>query len=378
MRIGVLTFYWSQDNYGQLLQAYALQRYLREAGHDAFLIRYVGDVERQAPPLLPRVLKAFNPLKLLRHIYGRYSQWQVSRAMAAHSRQFDDFRARYLRMSERMYSHWPELRDDPPEADCYIVGSDQVWNFGGDEADIRLVRNMVHGYFLDFGPVDIPRLSYAASWSVHALPAALREEIRPLLARFGYISVREQEGIDLCAQCGRPDAVWVPDPTFLLTAEQYREIYQQEGVTAPERPYVFLYMLNRSRTFPLEVVYDWARSRGLEVVLVTGNRLYTPREVSYLTIPEWLAYLDGASAVLTDSFHCTVFSSFFQRPYGVIPIEGVMEGMNTRIETLCSFTGQPRRYVRTVEDLHWLTEPVQPQMESNRDNLAQVLAGLKQ
>ena len=57
MKIGVMTFWWSQDNYGQILQCYALQKYLRDAGHDAYLIRYKNE---EKSPLWKKCLKAFN------------------------------------------------------------------------------------------------------------------------------------------------------------------------------------------------------------------------------------------------------------------------------------------------------------------------------
>ena len=40
MKIAVTTFWDSNDNYGQLLQCYALQQYLKKLGHEPFLIRY--------------------------------------------------------------------------------------------------------------------------------------------------------------------------------------------------------------------------------------------------------------------------------------------------------------------------------------------------
>ena len=76
MKIGIMTFWWSNDNYGQLLQCYALQKYLRDSGHDAFLIRYNYTTDIKKNPLFLRALKALNPLLLARYllqkkVYGR-------------------------------------------------------------------------------------------------------------------------------------------------------------------------------------------------------------------------------------------------------------------------------------------------------------------
>ena len=41
MKIGIMTLWAAFDNYGQQLQVYSLQKYLRENGNDAFVIRYL-------------------------------------------------------------------------------------------------------------------------------------------------------------------------------------------------------------------------------------------------------------------------------------------------------------------------------------------------
>ena len=375
MRIGVVTFYWAQDNYGQLLQAYALQRYLREAGHEAFVIRYRRDYDYIRPPFLLRACKALNPVKLYNYLAGRWRQRRAEQDLAAHPRGFDEFRARYLQFSPREYSSWTELQADPPEADAYIVGSDQMWNFGGEQAELRRVRRLVHANFLDFGAAEVHRLSYAASWSVQSLRPELIEEIRPLLAKFDYVSVREKKGVELCAQCGRPDAEWVPDPTFLLEPERYRELYRAEHVQVPQRPYLLLYMLANGYSFPVEKAYEWAEAHGMDVVFVTGNSELTSK-AAYLTIPEWLGYVDGAAAVLTNSFHCAVFATQFRRPFGVVPLTGPNAGMNSRMEALFQLTGQPERYVRTPQDLTWLEQATEPEYSFDKGQFARVLAGL--
>ena len=68
LKIGILTFWWSNDNYGQLLQCYALQKYLRDAGHDAFLIRYDSRKDFIRTPFILRCLKALNPVLLCKFL----------------------------------------------------------------------------------------------------------------------------------------------------------------------------------------------------------------------------------------------------------------------------------------------------------------------
>uniref|UniRef100_UPI0026114D82 polysaccharide pyruvyl transferase family protein n=1 Tax=uncultured Treponema sp. TaxID=162155 RepID=UPI0026114D82 len=129
LKVGILTFWWSNDNYGQLLQCYALQKYLRDAGHDAFLIRYNSQNDFTRSPVFIRLLKALNPILLFKYLNYRVNSRKSIVEAKLHDRHFEDFRNKYIVQSEKIYSSYSELKENPPEADVYIAGSDQVWNF---------------------------------------------------------------------------------------------------------------------------------------------------------------------------------------------------------------------------------------------------------
>lgn len=83
------------------------------------------------------------------------------------------------------------MKSNPPEADAYIVGSDQVWNFG--KGNLRIFKNVIHSYFLDFGKSETKRISYAASWGGrNNFLGNEKSEIQKLLKNFDFISVREK------------------------------------------------------------------------------------------------------------------------------------------------------------------------------------------
>jgi hypothetical protein len=159
MKIGIMTFWWSDDNYGQILQCYALQKYLRDAGHDAYLIRYDprGDYEKK---LWDKVIRALNPIELFFYLQRRIRNKKIIKKNKL--RKFNEFRDKYIRQSERIYYHYNDLVPDPPEADVYIAGSDQIWNIFS--LPIQQVKKRLRAYFLDFGKPDIKRIAYAASF----------------------------------------------------------------------------------------------------------------------------------------------------------------------------------------------------------------------
>lgn len=344
MKIGIMTFWWSEDNYGQLLQCYALQKYLRDQGHDPFLIRYDPRNDYTATPLYRKLLKALNPVKLAGYLSFQRRKYLSAKEYTIHNRQFGLFRDTYLKQSEQIYYSYDELKANPPGADCYIVGSDQVWNFWG--VKLSKCKNLVHAYFLDFGKAETKRIAYAASWGREQIPDDFISEIAPLLKKFQKVSVREKSGINICRQCGYETAQWVCDPTMLVNAEVYRGIYQYNNVSVPQKPYVLFYYLDNGGKFDKKSVFQFAQERNLDVRYISANMNMDAYEKTYATIPEWLCLVDNAQYVITNSFHCCVFSILFEKQFGVISLTGKYSGMNSRLQSLFEMTDCGERYIK--------------------------------
>ena len=329
MKIGIMTFWWTQDNYGQILQCYALQKHLQEQGHDVYLIRYIF-TEDSKSSFYYKLWKGLNPIKLSKFIFRKLKKKNAEREKKL--RNFDDFRNKYIHQSQNIYTAYAQLKEDPPEADCYIVGSDQVWNFGG--LKLSQCKNQVHAYFLDFGKESTKRFSYSASWGKTEISDEYKNEIQPLLSKFNYISVRERTGVSLCQACGAKKVELRCDPTLLLKADHYRQLYLTEkNPDFPER-YILVYRLGNPCDFPMKKISNWANSKSLEVIYVTANGLSDTYKKIYPTIQQWLSLIDNAEYVITNSFHCCVFSLIFRRKFAVIPLKSSAKGMNSRIETL--------------------------------------------
>lgn len=340
MKIGIITFWWSNDNYGQLLQCYALQRYLKNLGHEPFLIRY-----KCTDDILP--CKNFEKLRLsyiCTYFRNRLSSLLKKQTRKYTNRHFDEFRQMYINYSDRIYRSFDELKSSNIDVDMLIVGSDQVWN--NWNYPLYRFKNRIHACFLDFASEKTKRLSYSASWGITDLTDEYIAEITPLLKKFDYVSVREKSGINLCKQCGCDDAEWVCDPTLLLSADDYRKIYNGVNFYKRENKYLFLYILNNNCKFNYQIISNFARKKHLDIVYITGNRMndkYTKIEAS---IPEWLYLLDNAEYVITNSFHCGVFSTIFHKKFGIVPLEGNLSQANSRIDSLFELRGIGNRYIK--------------------------------
>jgi hypothetical protein len=334
MKIGIMTFWWSDDNYGQLLQCYALQKYLRDLGHDAYLIKYKPINETQFS--FKRLLKVFNPVKVIRFLANKRRLKQSQKEQQNNlTRRFDDFRAKYIVQSQHIYSSYKELKKNPPAADVYIVGSDQVWNFErvGD-------GEYINAYCLQFTPIQSKRISYAASFGVDSLTDNVLNYIQPLLNSFSNVSVRENSGIKICNKIGI-NANIVCDPTLLLDKAQWTQL--QEVGEIPKCKYVFLYLLTNTCCFSVRELKKWTDSNNLGLIYVSGNTAYCQTdfddkniEKSYLTITQWLYYLSNAEYVITNSFHCSLFSLIYSKKVGVVPLSSTLKRTNDRINSLFS------------------------------------------
>jgi hypothetical protein len=357
MKIGIMTFWWSEDNYGQILQCYALQKYLRDAGHDAYLIRYDPRNDYVKTPVWKRLLKAFNPITLINFFHYRikkqiiYGKIEKLNAL----RRFDNFKNKYIRQSKNIYHSYRELVVDPPEADVYIAGSDQVWN--PDMLSFKNNGNQTGAFFLNFGNTETKRIAYAVSFGKERLAGNYIKEITPLLKKFNYVSVREKSGLDICRQCGVTGAEWVPDPTMLLGAADYRALAHEPAIKI-EKPYCLVYMLSNECNFSIEAVYDWVEKRNLNVVYITGNLRHDKHKKIYADIGEWLYLIDKAEYVITNSYHCSIFSLLFQKQFGLIPLTGKLVGMNSRFNALFELFLINERFIDTAfnvldETINW-------------------------
>ena len=342
MKIGILTFWWGSDNYGQILQAFALQKYLKSQGHDAYLVRY----KPKAVGLRAKLKRVLSVSTLWSYLKSRKSAKRSSEFQRAHPRYFSEFVRTRFTLSPRTYSSLDDLRKNPPEADAYGVGSDQVWN-----KSVGL-NNFGRAWFLDFGSDTVRRFSYAASFGMKNLPEDYRRFFSPLLRRFDAISVREAEGVEFSTHMGRPDASLVCDPTLLLSKDDYCSLISDMSDKSDGKSLV-CYMLGHACDFPKESINAFIRENNLELHYVPSqgaeSRDYYS-EIETPTIEGWLQLYRDAEYVVTNSFHGTVFAILMQKKFLVLPLSGRSGAMNGRLATLLASVGLSDRLLKNRDD----------------------------
>ena len=311
----VYTFSKSQDNYGQVLQYLATQEFLESQNIHSFLIRdkYNGLTRRQ---YIKSKIAHYIKLLWRRNRVAEAKKRFMLKESRKHPRRFDDFRSKYFRIIDVGY-----VKKDPPHADLYIAGSDQIWNYP------------TYLPYLDWG--DAVRMSFSTSFG-KLLPDNTRliEKIKPLLQKIDIVTVREDIGLEICHKAGVHDATRILDPTLLLNANDYFKY--ESNVNLPAQ-YVFLYMIGNETQFDVKVVYDFAKTKNMPVVYVASKGWHDKFPKEYPTISEWLYIMRNASYVFTNSFHGVAFSIIYHKQFVSIPLTGRDRSTNNRVDTLLNY-----------------------------------------
>ena len=341
MKIGVITFSNTKDNYGQILQIFALQQYLKKLGHEPFLIRYkdseIPDSTGFKIKNLSRYIKKFPTY--VKWFFNRKTErrhlQQYLLTANLEKRDFEGFIKSHIDISSEYDSR--SIHTNPPKADAYICGSDQIW--GGEDA-----------YYLSFAPDSVLKIAYAPSLGgLTQFSTDEKENIKKLIHRLDKIGMREESGVDVCKNLGRSDVVKVVDPTLLLNIEDYKEISTQS--TLATKPYALIYLLGNPVDISIEEIFNDCRRRHLEPIYVASQGRSDKMPKIDPTIGEWLGLIENADLVITNSFHCTVFALQYERPFISIPLSNGFERMNTRIVELLDECGLNKWFTKDISTI---------------------------
>ncbi len=331
-RIGIITIQ-KCDNYGADLQAYALGAKLRSMGYDAENIdylfykhpRHLGGIQEK--PVLSISFK--NRLKeFLFPILAWVRGLKNFRGRLERHRRFDCWFKANVKVG-REYRSVQSLYENVPQYDIYMVGSDQVWN-------PRLYSN-IKPYFLDFAPEGARCVSYASSFGVSELSGQVFYKYKQWLKRFTYIGLREKRGADIVnAMALNAEIAHVLDPTLLLTAAEWQKVAVLPN-TMPTVPYLLLYDLIESQE-TVSLAKRVAKENRWPIVRI-GAGAYGPGEFIWL--------FAHAEAVVTNSFHGTVFSILNHKKFWTIIPRGMTN--SSRLESLLADLGLLERLRRAEE-----------------------------
>lgn len=329
-KIGIITHYFDSNNYGGMLQSYALVKCLQNLGYEAEQICFSTKTNN-----LTRI-------KTIKGFLKSLSVKIIGKGLNLRKKSFKDFEEK-IPHSDVVYSK-DTINESVNKYDIFITGSDQVWSF----------RWFVPSYFLDFVPSSKIKIAYAASLGTSYLNENVALKLKEYIKDFNAISLREQDVVKSVQDLTNIPVYNTLDPTLLLNAKDWEKI--SDSVLIKDK-YIFCYFLGRDKN-----IRKFAKkiSKNKKLIIVTLPNLQHHCEINdfkfgnqrlYDVNPaEFISLIRNADYIITDSFHATVFSCIFQKKFITFGRTGA-KNMNNRIETILNYFGCSERFFPDVETL---------------------------
>lgn len=306
MKIGILTFHWA-TNYGAILQAYALQEFLKCKGHEVRIIdykpkHYDNDILQYAK----------SPKRLVSY-FMNYSEIRKQRVKESN---LQNFRRDYLNLTNRLYNH-EDVNNIAGEYDILISGSDQILN-----PQYTLIGELhpTSTYYLDF-ECKAKKIGYAVSFGCTIYPAEACAYAKKWIHNFNMIGTREETGQKVLAQLEyNKGKQVVPDPTILYGVKMFDNMQ----LNINKQSYVYVYLLHGRK---LDAQYVKRNATSIK---------YADIDVRNSTLQKWLEDIGSAGKFITNSYHGMIMAILFHVPFVILLEKKNGVGMNDRFTTLLS------------------------------------------
>lgn len=320
MKIGILTFHYAY-NYGALFQAVSLFDYLNSLGHEVYMVNYQNQQIAKTYKLYP--YKAPNKnirfyMTLCLRLIMRYLRFR-----------------NFVRFIDDNFTLISPQRIS--ELDCIIVGSDQVWN-------TKLTNGYDSFYWGDI-PFKGKIIAYAASMNAVELTDGEKEIASQKIKNFSSISVRETSLLNLLQPLSVKKVISVLDPTMLNDFTYWIGRCKNKKTDK----YVLAYPLRDGCTV-MKIARDIAKRMSCGVKVIHGSANWNPFTNVYETAGpyEALNLINGASFVVTSSFHGTALSVLLRKQFYTVKCK---DGNNVRTESVLNLLGLSNRLLDNEYDI---------------------------
>lgn len=287
----IVTWYDNKQNYGQTLQAYALQKVLRLMKINARTLTYNKYLKNNS--------------------WKEYYQYKYQNETSSLIKQvlFTIFIWKHMRIT-RPCNDLSSFQNyvDKWDVDYLFCGSDQIWN------PLSYTKVFVLGI-----KTNAKKIGYALSTTSlesYKKYDAIYQKMSPYLKEFDAISVREESAKDIFRHYTDVPIQSVLDPTMLLSREQWDHV--RKKTKRKKKPYLFCYLLGEDKEYQKHIIYIMKKHHLKQVIMIDSEYLSKNNIYSYygnIGPSKWLDLIANAGAVLTDSFHGTIFSIIYEKEF---------------------------------------------------------------
>ena len=336
MRIATLTWF-TGNNYGSTMQSYALQAFLKKHGFESDILAY-------SPPKTKNLR-----LKILNHSVKATLEYKANelyvklRGTGAQNNLhlFNEFRNKNMTFSESCSTR-AEIAAMNDKYDAFVCGSDQIWNpFYFDPV-----------YALEFVDGNRRKIAYAPSFGTNEISKKSAARMKKPISSINYLSVRELNGVQLIQKLTGREAIQVSDPVMLLNRKDWEHLATNFN---DEHPYILCYFLRKNKSFHnFALQMSNKLDCGIKLIPMVMGDFKKPQVIKEPVGPEeWLGLIKNARMVVTDSFHCTLFSIIFRKDFAVFKAfrDEDKRSQNSRIDCLLETTGLTDRIINNCNEL---------------------------
>lgn len=309
--VGLITYH-AAYNFGSVLQTYGLVHTLTEMGVNVETIDYRTHSQS---------IWYTDDKSLMKNWRQKIYNWRfniIKKERKRRRNKFENFIGNYLNISTKLYQTYEELTSEDLSYEVLVAGSDQIWNIACSEFQNE-PANAILPYFLVFGNAK-KKIAYASSFGGQSFNY-IKKWSEKYLKGFDKVSTREPINRDFMAKIlGDENVKLVSDPTWLLSKTEWNRAFKlDENIIHQQYILVYLLGMNYRDASPwLNKIKVFASQYNMEVKLISPlnfnsedgiNHIYDAGPIDFLKL------LYNASFVFTNTFHGTIFSINFEKPF---------------------------------------------------------------
>lgn len=350
-KVALLSPHFSQ-NYGTILQAFALAKIINSLGAKAEYIDYsickktisgkVLFIFRHPSFLWKKIKSSLVLSKNLKYEFVNDAWFQNIRTKNEH------FCKSKISISKTHYTY-DTIKKTNSLYDIFIVGSDQTWNPYG------LIDFSC--YYLDFVKDQNKKNSYACSMGTTKLSNKYKRFLKKKLLTFNHLSCRENINSKALSTLLNRPVNYAIDPTLLISGQDWKKEFEE--VSNLPQKFILCYILGEKKCIA-HFAEHLSRKTDLPVYYIATRPPYHKKENSLADVgaPNFLWLLAHATYVVTDSFHGTIFSLNFKTNFFVFTKHYGDLFDNGRIKNILEELDIPERHIedhelRVPEDINF-------------------------
>ena len=331
-KAGIITIV-DLTNYGNRLQNYAVSEVLKKRGIVAETLNFVEC--SSSKKVMCEVKQAFRAVPFIYDVVLYVMGKKSLKKKRIYS--FNKFSRKYLPVKAICVGEKDDLKQLQNKYDYFVIGSDQIWN-----PEYGHAKKHDFAFFAK----KEQKICFSPSFGVSTIKEQYCEQIGKCLSEIPNISVRERAGIDIVKELSGNNAEVLIDPTMMLDAEEWRCIKEKPEVDI-QKKYILSYFIGKRTKEHDTKIKEWKEKYELEeykLLDVQDTKLYCANP------GEFVSLIEHATVVCTDSFHGSVFSILFGKPFVVFQRNGNGGGTASRLDTLLGTFKLMNRYVHNLEE----------------------------